>query len=340
MLSGMDDLFWLALLVVFFTAIVAAVIRMHRRDECLGFFENHHATYLDYGGRTIWGDVRVTPRGVELVFDAPHRTRRGYLKSSALVYDDEAGASLALVRTAEALTDTERAERERQVRRTFRPGLRRRTLRWLRNLFNSIRDAFIRALALFIGQVGHAYEPLLERHLGRRVVVELKNPEAAPRRISEFPGYLVEYTDRFLAVFNIDHDPEEVVRLDPSGDVELEGFRVEVSGGRTTVACLGPRALVIRSLEGPDGRVDLGVALLPGTSARLRRPDGRGEIEVALTDRIDLVCPRAVARVRFGSRTASERAPDGMPPAAEEDREGRPDWHGVAPVEEDQEGLP
>src|SRR5690606_27692218 len=119
------------------------------------------------------------------------------------------------------------------------PSVLRRSGRWLSNVLNIFRDAILNTLALFLGRLtgkgsivaaaktqsqsitqlsgsilgaaSNAYEPLLERHLGRPVVLEINLPESFGARRVEFAGYLVEYNAHFVAVFAKSQEPEETV---------------------------------------------------------------------------------------------------------------------------------
>lgn len=51
-----------------------------------------------------------------------------------------------------------------------------------------------------MGSVGTSFEPLLERYIGRRVVVELVKGD----KIFEYPGVLKEYTAEFIEIMDVD----------------------------------------------------------------------------------------------------------------------------------------
>ena len=52
-----------------------------------------------------------------------------------------------------------------------------------------------------MGSVGTSFEPLLERYIGHRVVVELVKGD----KIFEYPGVLKEYTAEFIEVMDVDY---------------------------------------------------------------------------------------------------------------------------------------
>ncbi|MHC4273827.1 MAG: hypothetical protein ACYSUR_09180 [Planctomycetota bacterium] len=341
---GLSDVFWLTILVVFVLGIAAAFVRLLQKDKCLKLLDDYHVTYLAGGRRTIWGDLRVAGGGLELVYDAPYRTRRGLDKSTSLIFADELNACVAVCRTVHGLTEKERRNRQRQIRRSFRPGLLRRLARWLRNVINTMRDAFVKSLSLLTGQVakarpvggavgsqkgqvdelgatlvgtvGNAYEQLLERHIGRPVVVELAHPAGGDHPPVELPGYLVDYSDRFVAVFNVEQEPQDAFELRVTEPVQREGVKVDRAGDKLELTCDGEDALILRRMTFGGAVTDLAVTLVPGTSIQLTVPAGEPAVlHRERTRHIDIVCPRTTARVRHGSDAAGSRR----------------EWSGVAP---------
>ncbi len=350
-----DNIFWLTLLFVFLTAIVSAVIRLRQKDKCLKLFHDYHVTYLNIAGRASWGDLFVHAQGLELLFDAPYTTSRGLIKNGAMVYQHELGNCLALCRVIGGLTELERLDREKQVRRTFNPGILRRTWRWIRNLFNTIKDAFNKAFSAFVGQVaklnptsrvlttqqggvseigttllnsmGNAYEPMLERHIGKPVILELASPADPTKKIVEFPGYLVDYTEKFVAIFNVEHVPLENIELELSESHEQSGLRVTMEDRTVTVICTGSAALIVERIECGERINDLVVTLTNGASVGLPRTPGLPvKLTLQRSRQIDIVCPRNQGQIRFASQD---------PKAKHRERRN---WFGLAPqMEEDDE---
>jgi hypothetical protein len=323
---------------------VAAFVRLLQKDKCLKLLDDYHVTYLAGGRRTIWGDLRVAGGGLELVYDAPYRTRRGLDKTTSLIFSDELNACVAVCRTVHGLTAKERRHRQTQIRRSFRPGPLRRLARWLRNAVNTMRDAFVKSLGLLTGQVaktraiggvissqkgqvdelgatlvgtvGNAYEQLLERHIGRPVVVELAHPAGADHPPVELPGYLVDYSDRFVAVFNVEQEPQEAFELQVTEPVHREGMKVDRAKEKLMLECQGEDALILRRMTFGGAVTDLAVTLVPGTAVQLTVPAEEPVVlHLERTRHIDIVCPRSSARVRHGSDAAGSRR----------------EWSGVAP---------
>jgi hypothetical protein len=317
----------LTILAIFITAIIVALLNAWSRDKCLRLMHDYHVTLLSTTGIPTWGDLVVYSRGIELRFDAPYVTRRGTVKSSSLVYDDEMSDCLALCRISTALTKNESRSRARQVTRTFRPNLLALSLRTMRNIANTLRDATLKALSVLLGQfakskpalaggkseveqlgksllgtVEHAYEPILERHIGRPVILKLTNATNNDLPPIELPGYLVDYTDKYVAVFNVEHTSEEALELQIEGPMERAGCRVTLNDDSVSITATGSDVLVVRQAVLGQREYDLDVVLLPGCQLQLPCDcEDRVALNVERAKRIDVVCPRALARICFGS---------------------------------------
>ena len=337
----------LTILFIFLVAVVGVVLKARRKDKCLKLLAGYHVTLLTKAGASLWGDLVVYSQGLELGFDAPYITRRGLTKASALLYPKQIEGMLAICRIEEGLTEKEKAKRRRQVRRSFKPGPIRRTLRWFRNLLNTLRDAFSKAMSAIIGSLAkarpgssvlssqqgqvtaigdtllgaaaNAYEPMLEAHVGKPVVVEVASDADPTKAPVEIEGYLVDYTDQFVSVFNVDHRFDERFTLEASEDHERPNVSLAMTPTDAKVTCIGPEALVVRTFRSGETFSDLRLVLLPGCSVCLRREaEGPVSLELATTRTLDITAPRSIAKVYFGS----------------ESRGARSGWRGAAPQRE------
>lgn len=347
---SLDDAFWLTILLVFLITVVGAILRRMRRDRCLRLFDDDHVTFLPETRPIAWGDLDVASSGIEIRFDAESRdTLRRFSKTSALIFEDELAELVALTRSVRGLTEAEQRKRRRQIRVRVQPSLWRRIVRVIRNFINMIADAIARAMGMLIGRftrggatqaavqsqqgeivgvgqtvvsiVGNSYEPLLERHIGQPVVLELAATRATPPALIELPGFLMEYSERFLAICQPDQTPFESFELEIApGDEPLErpGVRLEAGETHVQIHCTAQDVLVVRKVHRAGGAVDLDLAMVFGRSLRLRHGGAPVHIQLERTHGVDLVCLRARGRIRFGS--------------AAEDRSQRPAGHrGAAP---------
>lgn len=345
-----SDIFWMSIGLIFLAAIIGAVFAHRRRDRCLKLMDDYHVTLQTTTGRTIWGDVHVFAKGVEVVYDAPYRTRVGLIKNSYLMYDDELANLLAVSRYVGGLTDAERRRRDRQVKVRFEPSTLRRFGRWLKNMFNTVRDAGNKALTAIVGQfakahpgtaisagtgevnqigqtiitgVGDAYEPMLERHIGTAIVLEMASPTDPAKRNVELPGYLAEYSDRFVAVFNVEQPVRERFEIEVDGTVQRDDLSITADAVAVTVSNKVDQPLVVESVVGVDGKPQrLSIVLNHGASARLSRLDGAMTVTLLRVAQIDVVCPRQYARVRHASDLdigpPAEGEAKALPPAHED----------------------
>ena len=329
--SVFTNIFWLTIGFIFLSAIIGAVIARRRRDRCLKLLRNYHVTLVMTNGRVTWGDLDVFAQGIEVTFDTPHRSELGFIRSGYMMYEPEMGNLLALVRHVGDLPPHEQDKRRAQVEARFRPGLVRRTLRWIQNIFNTIRDAFTQTLGAVVGHVatagkstviqtqrgqverigqtvlaafGNAYEPMLERHIGRPVVLQLQVPGDPAKRMMDLPGYLAEYSDRFVALFNVEHEAHETISVPLDQPLDRDDLKIELAGGRVVVTNKALVPLVIQAMRTEGGEAQrMGMVLTTGATVRLPRlgAGGKQTLDMARMLRLDVVCPRAYGSIRFAS---------------------------------------
>ena len=354
---GLDSLFFLSLLFIFATAIVTALVTKWSRDKCLKFFAGDHVTLERDDGRCVWGELEVYSQGVEVTFASPGTDRIGRRRSSVMVYPAELdAATLAILRYDDALSPKDREQRRKQVKKTFNPGFWRRWTRKVRNLVNTLRDAFSKALGAFVGQVAkanpgstvlssqqsgvtqigdtllskaaNAYEPMLEAHVGRPVILDVNRPKSAGGGTVSYPGFLADYTAKFVAIFNVEHpapggsftltvpaEGEAEPACVKSGDAaEGAGCAVELSAkheaGRLIVGNGGFDPCVVDTLE-RDGfePIRLGATVAPGASLSLPSRDAAGAVLTCRRVRtLDVVAPRSQAVVRHAGELLERRS--------------------------------
>lgn len=324
-----EQAFGLTILLIFLLALLGVLFKQWHKDKCLKLLHGFHVCYANTAGRVVWGDLKVYSKGIELDFDAPHHSEPEITKTSVLVYETQMADCLAICRDTRGLSAKAKRKREKQIKRSFRPGPIRRTVRWSQNLINTFRDAFNKSLNALIGQMtqsrqdgvianqseemleigdtllgvaGNAYEPILERHIGQPVILELNNPASPPAPSVEIPGYLVDYTGKYLAVFNVEHrgfGSEEINIADEK--ISRPGYTAELINGRLRVTCLGPDFLCVLSIQSETHYSEPNVVLPQGAKLELSMADvAKVNLVVEQTRRVDVVCPRSQATIRFG----------------------------------------
>jgi hypothetical protein len=260
---------------------------------------------------------------------------------------------MAICRVDSALTDKERKARRKQLAKCVQPSIFRRAWRAIRNLFATLKDAFSKAFSTVLGHVakmkpggsgalaanqssvdqigqtllgaaGNSYEPILEKFIGKPVILELNTPSGDPAKPQpiELHGFLAEYTDKYIAIMNREHTILESIELQVTESLERPGMRIALEDKAINVTAVGDDVLVVRSVKAGDQHYDLSVPLTNGSTLRLRRPLGSAvTLVLERTRRIDIVCPRAQATIHFGSEILEKQLDDRQ-------------WQGMAPSED------
>jgi len=223
----------ITIIFIVLTTIVAAFIRRTSRDKCLKDFENNMVTLQEAGGRVVWGKLRVENTGLEFVYPEPNRNEDGHYETSFILYKYEYPNVASLIRFHDKLSDAKKEERQKELKKTYHPTMLRRSNRKIKNVFKTVRDSVMELINLaisyakkttpagvmltsqdkyvsqmkqeLIGSVGTSFEPLLERYIGHKVVLELIKND----RISEYCGVLKEYTADFIEIMDVDYKSSE-----------------------------------------------------------------------------------------------------------------------------------
>ena len=332
------NLLLLTILFIFVSAIVGAIVARRRRDRCLALLDDYHITMVKTDGQVLWGDLRVFSQGIELKYDSPHRSKQGIIKSSYLLYQPEMEQVVAFCRYAGNLTEDERRMREQQVEARFRPGAVSRFRRSIVNILNTVRDAVAQSVNAVIGQmakvggqssvassqkgemekvgksllgaVGNAYEPMLERQIGKPIVIEMSVPAGPGGNHIELSGYLAEYSDKYLAMFNVEQMVQETLTLACDVALERDDLRLESDSNYIRVANLSSVPLIVDAVISDQGEtLELGVVLPRASTARLPRIPGNLSVRLLRVQRIDVVCHRSQAVIRHASLDELPSAP-------------------------------
>ena len=326
-----STLLTVVLLLVFATAL--ALIRARRRDKCLKDFEDFQISLAEKGGDLTWGRAWIYTTGLEIVYVEPVQAREGHLERSFIFYKEQYEAMDGLYRYPEGLRPEAQERRRRIIEQTANPGFLRRFGRRLRNWISMVRDALLEAASLvlgaarsratpgsvvlssqeaqikslsseIIGHAGNAFDPLLEKHLFRQVVVEVTRGE---RRFS-YCGWLKDYTSQFVEIVDAfaqtDGAPLPLAAYAPEGEGN-PGVQIQVEAARLSIRNGSDHLLYVQHVEAGAWRRPMGCVLPPGFTADLTLPPG---IEAAALrawvgscERVDMVVPRTHALVRHAA---------------------------------------
>jgi len=210
----MPDTFAITIVFMCLCAVVAAFMKGRIKDRCLKSFAGDLITLDLVTRRKVWGRLIVENTGLELVYPSLHNDKDGHQETSFILYKYEYPNIQALVRFHDELDEKCKKDREKELQRTYHPAFTRRMMRKLANIFKTVRDSIMELVNLLITQaksrtpagavltsqdkyvsqmktnmmgfVGTAFEPLLERHIGQKVVLELIEEE----KVYTYPGVL------------------------------------------------------------------------------------------------------------------------------------------------------
>ena len=212
---------------------VGALLKRRSKDRCLNDFSSYLITMEKTGAKSIWGKLRIENTGLELVYEDLHKDTQGHNEASYILYKQEYSNIHALIRFHDKLSDYDKLRRDNDLKKTYHPCLARQFGRKVNSLFKMVRDSVMEVINVLISHakkttpagsmltsqdkyvsqmkqelissVGTAYEPLLERHIGRKVVLELVKGE----KIFELPGVLKDYTSEFIELMDVDYSINE-----------------------------------------------------------------------------------------------------------------------------------
>jgi len=223
----------ITIIFIVLSTVVAAFIRRRSRDKCLKDFSEAIVTLEETGSKIIWGKLNVENTGLEFIYPEKHEDKEGHDETSYILYKYEYPKIAALLRFHDQLSESNKRKREKELNRTYHPGLLRRLKRKIQNAFKTVRDSVMEVVNMLIsqakkatpagavltsqdkyvsqmkqelmGSVGTSFEPLLERYIGRKVVLELVEGD----KISEYCGVLKEYTAEFIEIMDVNYKVKE-----------------------------------------------------------------------------------------------------------------------------------
>lgn len=212
---------------------VGAFIRKRSRDKCLKDFQRNMITLENTDGKLIWGNLRVENTGLEFQYPQKHQDEDDHEEASYILYKYEYPNIGVLIRFHDELSERNRKRREKELNRTYHPNMLRRINRKIKNVFKTLRDSVMEIVNVLMsqakkragagavltsqdkyvtqmkqelmGSVGTSYEPLLERYIGRKVVLELIKGD----KLLEYCGVLKEYTAEFIEIMDVDYKTKE-----------------------------------------------------------------------------------------------------------------------------------
>lgn len=319
----MDLSLIITIALIFLFTLVGAYLRSRARDRCLKAWEGFHVTLEYASGKLVWGVMRLEPTGMELGYLDSIQDER-HIESSYLVYANEYAEIQAIYRYADKLSEWGKKRRERDVERSFHPGPLRRFGRALRNFLSTATDSLNEVFSLLLGRVqktggryiaadgsaalknlggkvlghvGSVYDPLLERYIGGRVVVEL----VEDAEVHEHVGIFKDYSADFLEILDVQYPQRQTVALEAEGMYRSDQIVITAQGEILCVTNNDSRPILINSLLCADDERMINAVVDGGETIELHlgeRAPEQVKVNLRMVRELDMIVPRSRALVR------------------------------------------
>ncbi len=322
----------MAVVAIVTVATILALVRALKRDRCLMHFDDYHISLAEKDGSVTWGRVDVETSGLEIHYPSSRQSAKGFWKQSVLYFSDQYDSLDGLYRSTVGLSDEQCERRQEYLERTADPSFFRRLFRQIRNWMGMIRDSVVQAASIavgaakskarpgmavltrdeerisalsseVVGHAGNAYDPLLERHLFTRVIVDVTRDGVT----YQYCGYLADYTKQFLEVIDAAVNPREEhfdARSIPVGDESIQGISVSHDGEVLSVSNETDAMLLLDEITCGDQSFAVGAVLPVEFTVELRIGSDIDaddlEVTIGAAGRIDMLVPRSHAIVRHG----------------------------------------
>jgi tetratricopeptide (TPR) repeat protein len=322
-LESFDATLLITIALIFGATLIGAYIRSNRRDPCLKSFENYHVTLERASGKVIWGVLELEPTGLELryrdsVQDSNH------VESSYFLYASEYSDIQAIYRYVDDLNEEDRRRRQRDLDRYFHPGPAVRILRGLQHFFSLAGESLSEVLAILmgslrkpagryisdtsevhlkklgstvIGRVGGAFDPLLERCIGQKVVIDLAEGDEAHEHV----GIFKNYSPDFIEILDVQYPQQQTLDVATEGDLIAQALQVHREGKALHVKNLTAQPILIQSLT-LDGKEEEPLsAIVDGGEVIELFPEKdyqKATLNVRVVRELDMIVPRTRCLVR------------------------------------------
>ena len=150
-----------------------------------------------------------------------------------------------------------------------------------------------------VGAAARAFEPMLERHIGQPVIVEVQHPKDEGMRF-ELRGFLAEYTESYVALVTTDKPDDDTFEWTSDADIDRQDVLCTCADGVVRIENRSPIPLVVENVGEAGTENALGVVLLLGAATSLG-PFDHPVVLRLVRGQIDAVLSRKFARVRHAS---------------------------------------
>jgi hypothetical protein len=324
--EGFSSIFDVSLLatlgLIFFITLLGAFLRSSHRDPCLKAFQHYHVTLERKSGKVIWGELELVSTGFELLYRDSVQDDQ-HIESSYVMYSTEFEDIQAIYRYVDDLSPEDKLRRQRDLDRYFHPGLVVRMIRATQHFFSLASDSMVEVMSLImgrlrrpagryltdvsedqltrfssdvVGSVGTMYDPLLERLVGHKVVVDLLEGDVTHEHVAVFKNYSPD----FIELLDVQFPQEHALNL--AGDVPLleNSLTVQREENRLLVTNVTHNPVLIQSLSMKEDEELLNVVVDGGETVELypKLMDENAQLKVRVVRELDLIVSRHRCLVR------------------------------------------
>jgi len=330
-MPAFSDLFDVTLLatggLVILITMFGAYLRSSRSDACLKSFENYHVTLERNSGKVVWGELELEPTGFELIYRDSVQDIN-HIESSYVMYGTEFGDIQAIYRYVDDLSPEDLAQRQRELKRYFHPGPLVRVVRNMQHFvalagdsltevlgmvmgqlrkpagryIGNVSDAqFARLSTAVVGSIGSTFDPLLERFIGDKVVVELLEGEESHEHVAVFKNY----SSDFIELLDVQYPQPQTLHL--KGQAESRAAKALITqrdGNILRVTNTSEQPVLIQSIRmhpGQDAEEEMLNVVVDGGETVELQPEGltdEATLVVRMVRELDMVVPRTRCIIR------------------------------------------
>lgn len=233
----LDNALLLTIIFIIVSTIVSAFISSRRRDRCLASFRGFMVTLLEKSGKRVWGHLAIEASGLELLYSEGH-AGQDHIETSYILFKEEYDSIYLLLRFHSELSNENKRRRIKEVKKAYHPWPLRLLARKARNIANTCKDSIFEVLGLamtraktanpalatlasqqksvkrvekgVVDYLGRAYDSILEKHIGKWVVLEIITID---EEVQEYVGIFKDYSRQFLQVMDVSYPDGDETRL-------------------------------------------------------------------------------------------------------------------------------
>jgi len=232
-----DNALLITILFIIVTTIIGTFLNSRRRDRCLTSFRDFMVTLLEKGGKRVWGHLAIETSGLELLYSEDYQDQ-DHIETSYILFKEEYDGIYLLLRFHSELSEENKRKRIQEIKRAYHPWPLRLFARKLRNIANTCKDSIFEVLGLAMTRaktaspamatlasqqksikraekgiadyLGRSYDSILEKHIGKRVVLEITTDDG---EVQEHVGIFKDYSRQFLQVMDVSYPDGDQKKL-------------------------------------------------------------------------------------------------------------------------------